>query len=130
MIILFVEPIRMHEQAAGRDVTLGYGLHYGWAIEGAIGSNLKIDASYLSPHVNTAARLEAATKQFRTMFLLSDDFVKRLSPRNQVSVSKNSRVHRSDKRSTIRSFRFSCSWNLHPCFKSMKSHRRLLTKRK
>ena len=60
-----------------------YGMHFGWAIEGAIGSPLKIDASYLSPHVNTAARLEAATKQFQTMFLLSDEFVKQLSPRNQ-----------------------------------------------
>lgn len=35
----------------------------GWAIEGAIGSEFKIDASYLSPHVNMASRLEAATKQ-------------------------------------------------------------------
>ena len=34
----------------------------GWAIEGAIGSMYKIDASYLSPHVNMAARLEAAAK--------------------------------------------------------------------
>jgi hypothetical protein len=58
-------------------------MQFGWAIEGAIGSPLKIDASYLSPHVNTAARLEAATKQFQTMFLLSDEFVKQLSPRNQ-----------------------------------------------
>ena len=31
---------------------LGFGLHVGWAIEGAIGSNYKIDASYLSPNVN------------------------------------------------------------------------------
>ena len=30
----------------------------GWAIEGAIGSEYKIDASYLSPHVNMASRLE------------------------------------------------------------------------
>ena len=37
---------------------MGYGLHGGWAIEGAIGSMLKIDASYLSPNVNLAARLE------------------------------------------------------------------------
>ena len=35
---------------AGRHISLGYGIHFGWAIEGAIGSNLKIDASYLSPH--------------------------------------------------------------------------------
>ena len=43
-------------------VRMGFGLHYGWAIEGAIGSNFKIDASYLSPNVNIASRLEAATK--------------------------------------------------------------------
>ena len=45
--------------------------HAGWAIEGAIGSEFKIDASYLSPHVNMAARLEAATKQFGTSMLMS-----------------------------------------------------------
>ncbi len=57
--------------AAGRDVALGFGCHFGWAIEGAIGSAMKIDASYLSPHVNTASRLEAATKQLRTPLLMS-----------------------------------------------------------
>lgn len=43
-------------------VNMGFGLHQGWAIEGAIGSDFKIDASYLSPNVNMAARLEAATR--------------------------------------------------------------------
>ena len=43
-------------------VKMGFGLHQGWAIEGAIGSMYKIDASYLSPNVNMASRLEAATK--------------------------------------------------------------------
>jgi len=41
---------------------MGFGLHMGWAIEGAIGSEFKIDASYLSPNVNLAARLEGATR--------------------------------------------------------------------
>ena len=41
---------------------MGFGLNLGWAIEGAIGSTYKIDASYLSPNVNLAARLEAACK--------------------------------------------------------------------
>lgn len=36
-------------------VNMGFGLHQGWAIEGAIGSDFKIDASYLSPNVNMAA---------------------------------------------------------------------------
>jgi hypothetical protein len=68
---------------AGRKVSMGYGLHFGWAIEGAIGSTMKIDASYLSPHVNTAARLEAATKQFGATILMSHEFMLRLSPENQ-----------------------------------------------
>lgn len=50
---------------------MGFGLHIGWAIEGAIGSDFKIDASYLSPNVNIASRLEAATKQYGTQLLLS-----------------------------------------------------------
>mmetsp|Transcript_56385 Transcript_56385/g.115350 ORF Transcript_56385/g.115350 Transcript_56385/m.115350 type:complete len:901 (+) Transcript_56385:199-2901(+) len=50
---------------------LGFGLHYGWAIECAIGSACKIDASYLSPHVNLASRLEAGTKQYGVDLLIS-----------------------------------------------------------
>ncbi|CAD8157087.1 unnamed protein product [Paramecium octaurelia] len=52
-------------------VRMGFGLHLGWGIEGAIGSSFKIDASYLSPNVNMASRLEAATKQFGTYILIS-----------------------------------------------------------
>lgn len=52
-------------------VNMGFGLHLGWAIEGAIGSSYKIDASYLSPNVNMSARLEAATKQYGVSILLS-----------------------------------------------------------
>ena len=54
-------------------VTMGFGLHIGWAIEGAIGSEYKIDASYLSPNVNMASRLEAACKQFGVHILISED---------------------------------------------------------
>lgn len=52
-------------------VQMGFGLHCGWAIEGAIGSEFKIDASYLSPNVNVATSLEAATEQFGVWVLLS-----------------------------------------------------------
>eukprot|EP01029_Cantina_marsupialis_P007233 TRINITY_DN1799_c0_g6_i2.p1 TRINITY_DN1799_c0_g6~~TRINITY_DN1799_c0_g6_i2.p1 ORF type:complete len:642 (+),score=173.33 TRINITY_DN1799_c0_g6_i2:1150-3075(+) len=60
-------------------VKMGFGLHYGWAIEGAIGSDKKIDASYLSPNVNTAARLEAATGQYGVPILMSEQFFNLLS---------------------------------------------------
>ena len=39
-------------------VKFGLGLHVGWAIEGPIGSDYKVDASYLSPHVNLSMVLE------------------------------------------------------------------------
>lgn len=52
-------------------VKMGFGMHCGWAIEGAIGSEFKIDASYLSSNVNISSRLEAATKQFGVTFLIS-----------------------------------------------------------
>lgn len=52
----------LNARMPGYRVKMGFGLHVGWAIEGAIGSEFKIDASYLSPDVNMSARLEAGTK--------------------------------------------------------------------
>lgn len=62
-------------------VKLGFGLHVGWAIEGALGSLSKIDATYLSPNVNLASRLEAATHQFGCPMLMSGELVQYLSPK-------------------------------------------------
>lgn len=50
---------------------MGFGLHVGWAIEGPIGSEFKIDASYLGPHVNFSGQLEAATKHYGASMLIS-----------------------------------------------------------
>ncbi|KXZ49182.1 hypothetical protein GPECTOR_22g772 [Gonium pectorale] len=69
----------LNRRMPGFRIAMGFGLHVGWAIEGAIGSEYKIDASYLSPNVNMASRLEAATKQFGVVLLLSEDFVECLS---------------------------------------------------
>ena len=70
----------LKERIPGYKVRMGFGLHLGWAIEGAIGSEYKIDASYLSPHVNMASRLEAATKQFGVSMLVSDVIAEACSP--------------------------------------------------
>jgi len=40
------------------------------------GSEYKVDASYLSPNVDIASRLEAATKQFGVTLLMSQVFTK------------------------------------------------------
>ncbi|KAG8460085.1 hypothetical protein KFE25_014230 [Diacronema lutheri] len=76
----------------GFAVNTGYGLHMGWAIEGAIGSALKIDASYLSPNVNLASRLEAATKQYGVRILLSEQVVSVMSAKCKACLRKVDRV--------------------------------------
>ena len=74
------------EKLPNFQVKLGFGLHVGWAIEGAIGSDFKIDASYLSPNVNTASRLEAATKQFGVPLLVSGNLRRIWTPRTQANM--------------------------------------------
>ena len=78
---------------------MGFGLHVGWAIEGAIGSEYKVDASYLSPNVNLSARLEAATKQFGVPLLLSENFVN-ICGASVAAVSADRSRHREGLRRT------------------------------
>jgi len=70
-LLKYKENKKLNERMPNYSVKMGFGLHVGWAIEGAIGSYYKIDASYLSPNVNMASRLEAATKQFGVPLLIS-----------------------------------------------------------
>ncbi|EQC27790.1 hypothetical protein SDRG_14374 [Saprolegnia diclina VS20] len=64
-------------------VKMGYGLHVGWAIDGAIGSKYKIDASYLSSDVNMASTLESTTKLYHIPLIMSHSFYNLLSPQLQ-----------------------------------------------
>ena len=73
----------LNARMPGFEVKMGMGLHLGWAIEGAIGSFYKIDASYLSPNVNMAARLEAGTKIYGVPLLLTGNLYDQLTARCQ-----------------------------------------------
>jgi class 3 adenylate cyclase len=53
-------------------VEISIGMHFGWAIEGAIGSEFKVDVSYLSTHVNLATRLESLAKDLNVELVLSE----------------------------------------------------------
>ena len=79
----FVAHPKMLKKFGPFKVKMGFGMHIGWAIEGAIGSKYKIDASYLSPNVNLSARLEAATHQFHTPMLMSHWLVEEMSEEAQ-----------------------------------------------
>ena len=58
------------------DVSIG--LHVGWAFEGAIGSGLKIDATYISPHVNMTSRIESSAKIYQVYITTSEEFAYRV----------------------------------------------------
>jgi len=78
--VKYKENKKLNERMPNYSVKMGFGLHVGWAIEGAIGSFYKIDASYLSPNVNMASRLEAATKQFGVPLLISGQLINIMTP--------------------------------------------------
>jgi len=65
---------------------LGFGLHFGWSVEGPVGSPTKIDCSYLSPEVKISDRLEAATKTYQVNILMSGQFYDLLSPHIKTGV--------------------------------------------
>ena len=78
----------LNERLPGYTVKMGFGIHLGWGIEGMIGSQYKLEASYLSPHVNMAARLEGGTKLFGVSILLSGQFYKILSKKFKQATRK------------------------------------------
>ena len=82
-ILAFRKNEQLTTAMPGFKVSMGFGLHTGWAIEGSIGSYFKIDASYLSPNVNMASRLEAASKQYGVPLLVSGDFYEVMTSETQ-----------------------------------------------
>jgi class 3 adenylate cyclase len=67
----------------GPIVQMGFGLHAGRAVQGAIGSTRKIDATYVSEAVERAEFLESSTKQYGLKMLMSDSFHRLLHPNNR-----------------------------------------------
>eukprot|EP00428_Durinskia_dybowskii_P028233 CAMPEP_0170250202 /NCGR_PEP_ID=MMETSP0116_2-20130129/24914_1 /TAXON_ID=400756 /ORGANISM="Durinskia baltica, Strain CSIRO CS-38" /LENGTH=502 /DNA_ID=CAMNT_0010501131 /DNA_START=205 /DNA_END=1710 /DNA_ORIENTATION=- len=62
-------------------VNLSFGLHAGWAIEGAVGTEFKIDASYLSPNVSIATTVERATESYGVSVIVAQSVVDLCLPR-------------------------------------------------
>jgi len=71
------------EEREGNLVKIGFGLHAGLAVEGAIGSDKKLDATYLGNEVELAETLESTTKKYGVSLLMSGKFYKLLHVTNQ-----------------------------------------------
>eukprot|EP00929_Paragymnodinium_shiwhaense_P045546 TRINITY_DN2325_c0_g4_i1.p1 TRINITY_DN2325_c0_g4~~TRINITY_DN2325_c0_g4_i1.p1 ORF type:complete len:1012 (+),score=223.43 TRINITY_DN2325_c0_g4_i1:326-3361(+) len=67
----------------GKDcrVRLSFGMHAGWAIEGAVGTEFKIDASYLSPNVSIATTVESATSIYKVPILIAESLHGLMTPK-------------------------------------------------
>jgi len=97
----YVEMLSEHAKATllnklkdrpGPTVQIGFGLHAGKAVEGAIGSQRKIDATYVSMAVEMAETLESSTEKYKVPMLMSDCFHKLLQPRRRQRCRKIDQV--------------------------------------
>lgn len=88
----YVETMSNHPRTAllnklrkrpGPIVQMGFGLHAGKAVQGAIGSQRKIDATYVSEAVERAEYLESSTKRYKVQMLMSDSFHRLLHSSNR-----------------------------------------------
>lgn len=71
---------------------MGFGLHHGTSVEGAIGTSLKMDAAYLGADVDLADVLEMNTKEYKTPILMTEAFYNQLSEPVQKTCRKVDRV--------------------------------------
>lgn len=74
---------------------LGFGLNVGFALQGAIGSLKKIDATFISVDVDLSETLEGLTKRYGVSILMSDKFYKGLSVtcKNDVRLIDKLKIH-------------------------------------
>ncbi|CAJ1936523.1 unnamed protein product [Cylindrotheca closterium] len=81
------------KKRSGAIVQMGFGIHAGKAVQGAIGSQRKIDATYVSEAVEKAEFLESSTKQYGLKMLVSDSFYTLLDPKIQRRCRKIDQVY-------------------------------------
>lgn len=81
---------------AGPLVQMGFGLHAGKAVQGAIGSRRKLDATYISNAVEQAEYLESSTKRYGVQMLMSGTFYNMLSQGIQRRCRKIDQVYFRD----------------------------------
>jgi hypothetical protein len=82
-------------------VKMNFGLHRGWAFEGVIGSNLKIDPIYIGPAVNLAEVLEGLNEEYGTSICLSDDVARGCSLRVSAMFRRTDRIRLASAREIV-----------------------------
>ena len=64
------------------NVSIGVGIHYGPVVSGTIGNQSRMEGTVIGDTVNTAARLEALTKKFKTPLVVSEAVIAKMQSAN------------------------------------------------
>ncbi|HYQ14913.1 MAG TPA: adenylate/guanylate cyclase domain-containing protein, partial [Polyangiaceae bacterium] len=84
-----VRAYNVDRAAKGRSpIAVGLGLHTGPLMLGVIGDQDRLEASLISDTVNTAARMEGLTKEFRVGIVASESTVAALAPEAQRQIRR------------------------------------------
>merc|ERR1711907_131373 len=88
---------RLYQRMPNYRCAMGMGLHVGEAVEGAIGTPQKIDATYISLHVNNSEFLESSTKTYKVPLLMSPEEVAEFNANGARSPSNQNNENRVTK---------------------------------